>query len=39
MYRVTTEGEAPYYSGPEYQILDNERHADAMSDTELGTIY
>jgi hypothetical protein len=31
MYRVTTEGEAPYYSGPEYQILDNERHADAKN--------
>lgn len=31
MYRVTTEGERPYYSGPEYQILDNERHADAKN--------
>ena len=26
MYRVVTEGDAPYWSGPEYQILDNERH-------------
>ncbi len=31
MYRVTTEGQAPYWSGPEYQILDNERHADAKN--------
>jgi hypothetical protein len=31
MYRVTTEGDAPYWSGPEYQILDNERHADAKN--------
>jgi hypothetical protein len=31
MYRVTTEGDAPYWSGPEYQILDNERHRDAKN--------
>lgn len=31
MYRVITEGDAPYWSGPEYQILDNERHADAKN--------
>ncbi len=31
MYRVTTDGDRPYYSGPEYQILDNERHADAKN--------
>lgn len=31
MYRVTTQGERPYWSGPEYQILDNERHADAKN--------
>jgi hypothetical protein len=31
MYRVTTDGQQPYHSGPEYQILDNERHADAKN--------
>jgi hypothetical protein len=31
MYRVMTDGDRPYYSGPEYQILDNERHADAKN--------
>ena len=31
MYRVVTEGQAPYWSGPEYQILDNERHPDAKN--------
>lgn len=31
MYRVTTDGDRPYYSGPEYQILDNARHPDAKN--------
>lgn len=31
MYRVTTDGDRPYHSGPEYQILDNERHPDAKN--------
>jgi hypothetical protein len=31
MYRVTTDGEQPYHSGPEYQILDNARHRDAQN--------
>ena len=31
MYRVVTDGDAPYWSGPEYQILDNERHRDAKN--------
>lgn len=31
MYRVTTDGERPYYSGPEYQILDNARHPDGKN--------
>jgi len=31
MYRVTPEGEFPYSSGPEFQILDNERHPDAKN--------
>ncbi|MPZ17428.1 MAG: DUF1080 domain-containing protein [Luteitalea sp.] len=29
MYQVTEEGDETYWSGPEYQILDNVRHPDA----------
>jgi hypothetical protein len=29
MYQVTEEGDETYWSGPEYQILDNARHPDA----------
>jgi Domain of Unknown Function (DUF1080) len=28
MYRVSEKGDAPYVTGPEYQILDNKGHAD-----------
>lgn len=31
MYRVTTEGERPYWSGPEFQLLDNDGHRDAKN--------
>jgi hypothetical protein len=31
MYRVTEEADAPYGSGPEYQILDNIGHADGRN--------
>jgi hypothetical protein len=31
MYRVTLGDNAPYLSGPEYQILDDARHADGKS--------
>lgn len=28
MYRVSEEGNAPWHTGPEYQLLDNAKHAD-----------
>jgi len=31
MYRVTTGDDAPYYSGPEYQILDDSKHNDGKN--------
>ena len=31
MYRVTEDTNATYYSGPEMQVLDDERHADGKS--------
>ncbi len=32
MFRVTTGDDAPYMSGPEFQILDDEAHADGKSE-------
>jgi hypothetical protein len=31
MYRVSEDGEEAYYTGPEYQVLDNARHADGQN--------
>jgi hypothetical protein len=31
MYRVAETEDAPYYTGPEYQLLDNAKHADGRS--------
>ena len=31
MYHVSEDEKAPYYTGPEYQILDNARHADGRN--------
>lgn len=40
MFRVTTGDEAPYMSGPEFQILDDEAHADGSSElTSAGALY
>jgi hypothetical protein len=40
MYRSTEAGGAPYETGPEYQLLDNERHADGRSPlTSAGAVY
>ena len=40
MYYVTEEGGATYDSGPEYQILDNARHADGKNPlTSAGACY
>ena len=39
-YRATEAERAPYWTGPEYQILDNERHADgANPETSAGSNY
>jgi len=40
MYRVTEDGDYPWLSGPEMQILDNARHADGQSPlTSAGSAY
>src|SRR5687768_2091679 len=40
MYRVTESTEATYESGPEMQVLDDERHADGRSRlTAAGSVY
>ena len=40
MFRVTTGDDAPYMSGPEFQILDDETHADGKSElTSAGALY
>jgi 3-keto-disaccharide hydrolase len=31
MYRVSEDGDEAYYTGPEYQLLDNARHADGKN--------
>lgn len=40
MYRVSTGDDAPYFSGPEYQILDNDAHRDGKNiTTSTGSLY
>lgn len=40
MYRVSLGDRAPYFSGPEYQILDDERHRDGKNPlTSAGSLY
>jgi Domain of Unknown Function (DUF1080) len=40
LYRVTEHGEATYHTGPEMQVLDDERHADGRSPlTSAGAVY
>lgn len=40
MYRVSLGDPAPYFSGPEYQILDDDRHADGRKElTSAGSLY
>lgn len=40
MYRVRTGDDAPYFSGPEYQILDNKGHQDGANlSTSSGALY
>jgi hypothetical protein len=40
MYRVTEDADAPYETGPEMQVLDDERHPDGRSRlTSAGALY
>ena len=40
MYRVSTGDGAPYFSGAEYQILDDEKHRDGSNElTSAGSLY
>jgi hypothetical protein len=40
MFRVGEDGKAPYFSGPEFQLLDNARHADGKNPvTAAGSNY
>jgi len=40
LYRVRTGDDAPYYSGPEYQVLDNDGHQDGKNmSTSSGALY
>ncbi len=40
MYRVSTGDNAPYFSGPEYQILDDAKHGDGKNPaTSAGSLY
>jgi len=40
MYRVSLGDNAPYFSGPEYQVLDDSKHADGKNpSTSAGALY
>lgn len=40
MYRVSLGDNAPYFSGPEYQVLDDEEHPDGKNElTSAGSLY
>jgi hypothetical protein len=40
MYRVSQESDPAYYTGPEYQVVDNKRHADGANPvTSAASVY